>query len=137
MKKYSLGVSVETLLDSVGHKVELGTTVQLHIYADYGEMEDEIFFHDGRLIMHITEGTVLHCSVNDVTKSVRVVNAGNDLFKLEFADFNPCTRDEQGVICCPPEKVELFEQDWKLITQGNPNVKVAEREVAAVSPKVS
>lgn len=138
MKKFSLGVTVETLLKSVGHKVELETTVQLHIYADYTGKDDEIFFHEGRMIMHVTEGTVIHASVNDVTKSVRIVSSGNEgFFKLEFADFKPYTSDEQGVIQCPVDKVPFFEADWAMITGEKPGGKVVERDVASVSPKLS
>lgn len=138
MKKFSLGVTVETLLNSMGHVIELDKTIQLHIYADYGDMEDEIFFHEGRLIMHVTEGTVIHASVDDVTKSVQVVSAGDEgFFKLEFADFKPYTSDEQGVIQCPLDKVPFFEADWAMITGKKPGGEVVERDVASVSPKLS
>lgn len=137
MKKYSLGATVETLLDSVGHKVEVGKNIQLHIYADFAGEGDEVFFHDGRMILHITEGTVLHCEVNDVTKSVRIVPNGKDLFKLEFADFNPYTSEKQAVFRCSPDKVDLFEADWKVITQGNDSVKIVEHDAKVAGAKLS
>lgn len=124
MNRFTVATDIESVMASLGFKDEDGNEIPegceftLDMYADYAGPEDAIHFHEGKLILCVSENTVIHIGVNDVYKSAMVVPGMGDVFKLVPALTVPRTSDRQAVFAVQPHMIDEFNHDHGMMVEG-------------------